>query len=56
MTAKNPEADSDQGAGLPLLAVFTLASLSALGPLAIDMYLAAFPTISSDFSTSEVAT
>lgn len=61
MTAKNPEADSEKadserGAGLPLLAVFTLASLSALGPLAIDMYLAAFPTISSDFSTSEVAT
>ncbi len=31
--------------------IFTLVSLTALGPLAIDMYLPAFPTIAKDLST-----
>lgn len=31
--------------------IFTLVSLTALGPLAIDMYLPAFPTIAKDLQT-----
>lgn len=31
--------------------IFTLVSLTALGPLAIDMYLPAFPTIATDLQT-----
>lgn len=31
--------------------IFTLVSLTALGPLAIDMYLPAFPTIAADLQT-----
>lgn len=32
--------------------IFTLVSLTALGPLAIDMYLPAFPTIAVDLATT----
>lgn len=38
--------------GLSKIAVFTLASLTAVGPLAIDMYLAALPSISADLNTT----
>ncbi|WP_237212416.1 multidrug effflux MFS transporter [Rothia nasimurium] len=41
-----------EGPGLPLVTIFTLASLTAVGPLAIDMYLAALPTIASDLATT----
>lgn len=41
--------------GLPLISIFALASLTAVGPLAIDMYLAALPTIALDFSTTAAA-
>lgn len=34
------------------LLVFVLASLTALGPLSIDMYLPAFPTLAHDLNTS----
>lgn len=34
------------------LLVFVLASLTALGPLSIDMYLPAFPTLALDLNTS----
>lgn len=40
------------GPGLPLIAIFALASLTAVGPLAIDMYLAALPAIASDLGTT----
>lgn len=38
--------------GLPPIAIITLASLTAVGPLAIDMYLAALPAIAVDLSTT----
>lgn len=39
------------GEGLALLAILTLALLAAIAPLAIDMYLAAFPTMADDLGT-----
>lgn len=42
----------ESGPGLPLIAIFALASLTAVGPLAIDMYLAALPAIASDLGTA----
>ena len=47
----NPSAPPPAKASLRSLAL-TLGALSASGPFAIDMYLAAFPRIASDFSTS----
>ncbi|WP_237236421.1 multidrug effflux MFS transporter [Rothia nasimurium] len=38
--------------GLPPIAIITLASLTAVGPLAIDMYLAALPAIAVDLGTT----
>lgn len=38
--------------GLSKIAIVTLASLTAVGPLAIDMYLAALPAISTDLGTT----
>ncbi|MFW0110751.1 multidrug effflux MFS transporter [Rothia sp. CCM 9417] len=57
MTPKQAHLQADSpSAGLPLIAIFTLASLTAVGPLAIDMYLAALPTIAEEFSSSAALT
>ncbi len=41
---------------LPKAAIFTLALLTAVGPLAIDMYLAALPDITAELKTTESLT
>lgn len=38
--------------GLPPIAIITLSSLTAVGPLAIDMYLAALPAIAVNLGTT----
>lgn len=38
--------------GLSKISILTLASLTAVGPMAIDMYLAALPSISTDLNTT----
>lgn len=45
--------NDDQDQKIPLMLAVILGGLCAIGPLAIDMYLPAFPSIASELSVSE---
>lgn len=54
-TRSQTDASSTHPAGLPLAVTTVLAFLTAVAPLATDMYLPAFPTMAADLGTSASA-